>query len=182
MNMTGPLRKFVLTTHVICSVGWFGAVAGFLALALSALADPYDQKARAAYLAMDLITRFVIVPLCIASLLTGILESLGTTWGLFRHYWVLFKLLLTLVATVLLLVHTQPIRYAASIAAEPASSGGDLRNVGIQLVADAGAAFVLLLVATTLGVYKPRGMTAYGLRKQSKGASLERGPAPADAA
>jgi hypothetical protein len=30
----------------------------------------------------------------------------------------------------------------------------------------AGAALLLLLVATTLAIYKPRGMTRYGQRKQ----------------
>jgi hypothetical protein len=42
--------------------------------------------ARAAYLAMDLTSRFVIVPLARASLLTGLAQALGTPWGLFRHY------------------------------------------------------------------------------------------------
>ena len=41
---------------------------------------------RGAYLAMDLIGWFVIVPLSLASLLTGLVQALGTTWGLFRHY------------------------------------------------------------------------------------------------
>lgn len=32
-------------------------------------------------------------------------------------------------------------------------------------MADAGAAMLVLLVATTLSVYKPRGLTRYGQRK-----------------
>lgn len=55
---------------------------------------------RAAYLAMDLTGRFVIVPLSLGSLLTGRVQSLGTTWGLFRHYWVLMKFQITILATV----------------------------------------------------------------------------------
>lgn len=109
MPMTPGLRKFALTAHVVSSVGWFGAVAGFLALAIAGLMSPDAQIVRAVYLAMDLTARFVIVPLCLASLLTGLVSSLGTSWGLFQHYWVLVKLLLAIPSTILLLLHTRPI-------------------------------------------------------------------------
>lgn len=118
------------------------------------------------YVSMELTTWAVIVPLSLASLLTGLVQSLGTTWGLFRHYWVLAKLLLTIFATIALLLHTQPIAYMAHVAVETTLSGADLRELRIQLVADAGAALLVLLVTTTLAVYKPRGMTRYGCRKQ----------------
>jgi len=112
---------------------------------------------RAAYLATGLITWFVIVPLSLASLLTGLVQSLGTTWGLFRHYWVLAKLLLTILGTIVLLLHTQPISLLAGVAAETTLSSADLGELRIQLVANAGAALLVLLVATTLSVYKPGG-------------------------
>jgi hypothetical protein len=110
---------------------------------------------------------FVLVPLSLASLLTGLVQSLGTTWGLFRHYWVLFKLLINLVASIVLLLYMQTLSYLAGIAAETTLSSGDLgalRNPSPVL--HAGGALLLLLVATTLAVYKPRGMTRYGQRKQ----------------
>lgn len=166
MLMTPRLRKLALTAHVTSSVGWLGSVAAFLALAVAGLVSHDTQKVRAAYLAMDLVTWFVIVPLCLASLLTGLVQSLGTAWGLFRHYWVLVKLLLTVLATIILLLHTQAISYVAAIAAKAALSSGDLSRLRVQLVADAGAALLVLLVATVLSVYKPRGMTRYGQRKQ----------------
>ncbi|WP_437719525.1 hypothetical protein [Sorangium sp. So ce448] len=166
MTMTPPLRKLALTAHVTSSVGWLGSVAAFLALAIAGLTWQEAPTVRAAYLAMDLITWLVIVPLSLASLLTGVVQSLGTPWGLLRHYWVMFKLLLTVVATGVLLLHTRPIHYVASVAAETALSGRDLRQVRIQLVADATAALVTLLVATALSVYKPRGVTRYGRREQ----------------
>src|SRR5438128_247342 len=107
--MTPGLRKLALTTHVTSSVGWLGAVAGFLCLAIAGLGSGDPQIVRAAYLAMHVTTWFVIVPFSLASLLTGLVQALGTTWGLFRHYWVVTKLLLTSFATLLLLVHTQAI-------------------------------------------------------------------------
>src|SRR5438093_7986995 len=140
MTMRPGVRKFALTTHVTSAVGWLGAVGAFLALAIAGLGSQDAQIVRAAYLAMHLTTWFVIVPLSVAALLTGIVQSIGTTWGLFRHYWVLAKLALTVLATVILLVHTQPIGRVAAVAAERMLSSAELCQVRIQLVADAGAA------------------------------------------
>jgi hypothetical protein len=174
MMMPPGVRKFALTAHVTSSVGWLGSVAAFLALAIAGLSSPDAQMMRGAYLAMHLTTWFVIVPLSVASLLTGFIESLGTTWGLFRHYWVVTKLLLTVLATFILLLHTQPIDHVAAVAAQTALSSTDLRQVRIQLIADAGAALFVLLVTTALSVYKPWGMTPYGLRQQYDAAAVPR--------
>jgi len=165
--MTPPVRKFALTAHVTSSVGWLGAVAAFLALAVAGLTSQDPQVVRAAYLAMELTAWFVIVPLSLASLVTGLVQSLGTTWGLFRHYWVLIKLVMTILATLALLVHMRPISYMALVAATTTIARADHRGVRVQLVATAGAALLVLLVATTLGVFKPRGITPYGRRKQN---------------
>jgi hypothetical protein len=166
MIMTPGVRKFALTAHVTSSVGWLGAVAGFLALAVAGLASGDAQIVRAAYLGMELTAWFVIVPFSLASPLTGLVMSLGTTWGLFRHYWVLVKFLITIFATIVLLLHMQPIGHLARVVAETTLSRGELSALRIQLVANAGAAILALLVATVLSVYKPRGMTPYGWRKQ----------------
>jgi hypothetical protein len=165
MTMTPRLRKFALTAHITSSVGWLGVVTSFLALAVAGLTSQDPQIVQAAYLAMELIARFIIVPLCLASLLTGLVLSLGTKWGLFRHYWILMKLLITILATIGLLVHMQSISYLAGVAAETTLSITDLR-MQIQLVVAASAALLVLLVATILAVYKPRGLTRYGWRKQ----------------
>jgi hypothetical protein len=165
-TMTPDLRKFALTAHVTSSVGWLGAVAGFLALAVAGLTSQDAQMVRAAYLAMELTGWFVIVPLSLASTLTGFVQALGTVWGLFRHYWVVAKLLITILATIVLLVHMQPIGHIADVVAQATVAGGELRGLRIQLVADAGAALAVLLVATALSVYKPRGMTPYGRHRQ----------------
>jgi hypothetical protein len=164
--MTPGLRKLALTAHVTSSVSLLGSIAAFLALAIAGLTGQDAQIVRAAYLAMDLIARFIIVPLAFASLLTGLIQSLGTQWGLFRHYWVLAKLLLTVFATTVLLAKIQLISYAASLAAEPILSRADLRAAGIELALHAAAGLLVLLVPTVLSVYKPRGLTPYGQRRQ----------------
>jgi hypothetical protein len=172
MAMTPRLRKLVLTAHVTSSVGWLGAVAAFLALAIAGLASKDAQLATAAYLAAKVTTWSVIVPLCLASLVTGLLQALGSSWGLLRHYWVLIKLLLTLFATAVLFIHTQPIGEMARAAGQATLAGTDLTTMRIQLVVAAGAALVVLLVVTTLSVYKPRGMTRYGQRQQYRQRAL----------
>ena len=165
MTMSPRLRKFGLTAHVISSVGWLGAVAVFLVLAIAGLTSQDAQTVRAAYLATELITWFALVPLAFTTLLTGLIQSLGTPWGLFRHYWVLGKLLLTVIGTIVLLLYTQTVGHIADIAATTESIA-DLRELGTSPVLHAGAALVVLLIATVLAVYKPRGMTRYGWRKQ----------------
>jgi len=164
--MTPRLRKFALTAHVTSSVGWLGAVAGFLALAVVGLTSQDAQTVRGAYLVMEPAAWFLLVPLAFASLLTGLVQSLGTTWGLFRHYWVLFKLLINVFATIVLLMYMQTLSSLKDMAAETTSSGdpGVLRSSSPVL--HTAAAMLLLLVATTLAVYKPRGLTPYGQRKQ----------------
>jgi hypothetical protein len=174
MLMSPGLRKLALTTHVSTSVGWLGAVAAFLALSIAGVSSKEPQIVRAAYLAMHLTTWYVIVPLSLASFLTGLVESLATPWGLFRHYWVVTKLLLTLLATILLLVHTQPIGRVADVAAQSVLAAGDLRQIRLQLIGDASAALFVLLVTTTLSVYKPWGLTFYGVRVQAADVDRQR--------
>jgi DMSO/TMAO reductase YedYZ heme-binding membrane subunit len=163
--MSRGVRRLALTAHVTASVGWFGGVVAFLALALAGLISQDAELVRAAYQAMALIGWVVIVPLALASLLTGIIQSLGTAWGLFRQWWVVAKLVITVPATILVVVHMQPISHVAGVAAEGALSPTDLSDLRIQFVAQAVAALVVLLVATVLSVYKPRGRTPYGRRK-----------------
>ena len=168
MAMAPGFRRFALTAHVASSVGWLGAVLPFLALAIAGLASSDVQVVRATYLAMKLIAWFVILPLCLASLLTGLVSSLGTPWGLVRQYWVLLKLLITVSSTFLLLMHMQPIDAAAGAAAQGLLSDMDLRGPRIQLVVESGAALLALLVATALSTYKPKGMTRYGWSRQQE--------------
>jgi hypothetical protein len=164
VTMSPGLRKFALAVHLTVSVGWVGAVAAYLALDMTAATGEDAQALRAAYLAMESIARFVIVPLALASLLTGLVMSLGTKWGLFRHYWVLISLVLTLVATAVLLVETRAISSLADMAADPTTSGEDLRAMPNTLVHSIGGT-VVLLVVLVLNTYKPQGLTRYGWRK-----------------
>ncbi len=161
MTMAPRRRKFVFTVHVVSAVSWIGAVVAYLALVVAALTSQDTQTVRAAFLAMELIY-FVLIPLAFVSLLTGLVQSLGTTWGLFRHYWVIFKFVLTVVATFVLLLNMQTV---SSLADTAARESADLPGAGGQLL-HAGVGLLVLLTTAILAVYKPRGMTRYGQRKQ----------------
>ncbi len=166
MNMTPAVRKFALTAHITFSVGWLGAVAGFLALAVAGLTSYDAQLVRGLYLAMNVTGWYVIVPLCLASLLTGLVMSLGTKWGLFRHYWVTVKFLLTIISTLILFGFTQTLNNIGVLAANTTMPIDELRNLSQSPVIHSGGGLLVLLVNTTLSVYKPWGRTQYGLRKQ----------------
>jgi hypothetical protein len=152
-TMAPGLRRFALIAHITASVGWIGAIAAFLPLAITGLTSQDAQMVRAAYLGMDWIGWHVLVPLSFASLLTGLIQSLGTPWGLFRHYWILAKLLINVLANIVLLLFMMNLDSGYY-----GSSNAPVLHSGIALL--------LLLVATALSVYKPRGVTPYGWRKQ----------------
>ena len=153
----------MLVVHVAFSVGWLGAVATSLALGVIGLTAD-GELVRAVYLTLEPLGWYVLIPLSLASLLTGLVHAFGTAWGLFRHYWVSIKLLMNLFATGVLLLYMQTLAYLADRAEASATTG----LADPSPVLHSAAAVVLLLVATALSIYKPRGMTGYGQRKQAR--------------
>ena len=161
-------RKLTLTAHVTASVGWMGAVGVFVVFAIIGLASGNAQLVRAVYLTMSPMAWYAILPLCLASLTTGLLQSYGTSWGFFRHYWVIFKLIINVLSTLILIVHMAPIDFISGVAANGPIMHGQYVPVRIQMLVASSIAFVALLVATVLSIYKPKGLTPYGLRLASK--------------
>ncbi len=164
MTLNPFFRKLGLTAHITFSVGWFGSVLAFLVLAVAGVISLDYQLIRSSYLSMDLIAWYIIIPFCFGSLLTGIIQSLGTPWGVFKHYWVAVKLVMTVISTIILIAHMQPISNLAEVASKEVLSYSELRGLRTRLIFDAGAALLVLLVAITLSVYKPWGKTPFGMR------------------
>jgi hypothetical protein len=156
--MTTGVRRLTLTVHLTCSVGWIGAVLAYLALGIWAATARDADTVRAAWAAMSVTGWWAIVPLAVAALATGLVMSLGTRWGLFRHYWVLVSLALTIVCAVVLLLHMPSV--SAAVATGRSGAGGDLFHPA--------AGLIVLLATAVLNVYKPRGLTRYGWRKQQQ--------------
>ncbi|MEO6671055.1 MAG: hypothetical protein ABIN36_16355 [Ferruginibacter sp.] len=155
--MTARSSKLVLTSHITFSVGWLGAVAVFIVLAITGLTTMDNQLSRSVLIAMDMSAWFVIVPFCLASFFTGLIQALGTRWGLFKHYWIVVKLFLTIAMTILLLLHMQPISYLANVATETSFQNSRYAGQLLDIITKAGAAILVLVFITTISVYKPWG-------------------------
>lgn len=173
-TMRPALRKLTLTAHVVVSIGWFGAATGVLALGIVGLTSEDAGLVSAAYLATEVIWKFVIIPFSLAALVTGLVQALGTQWGLFRHYWVVTKFLITIGAVILLLLHTGSLLPAlvSSAQSAPRVEGVAGHHHGgipprIHLVVAASGTLVLLFIATTLSIYKPWGRTRFARRNAS---------------
>jgi len=162
--MRPALRKLALAIHLTTSVGWIGAVAGYLALDVTVTTSGDPTVVRAAWVAMGLIARWALVPLAIASLLTGLVMAVGTKWGLVRHWWVLISFLLTVGATGVLLLESRVISDSAAVAADSTTSTDELLAMPGTLPHSVGG-LVVLLAVQVLNVYKPQGLTPYGWRK-----------------
>ena len=158
-KMPRSLRKMVLTVHVVVSVGWIGIEAGLLALGLTGLYTRDPEVLRAAYVAVGIFGGVFLVPVSMGTLVTGVLLSVGTPWGLVRHYWVVVKFVLT-VALVAgsILVLNQRLQEAAVRGSEVPLSTLTSAVVGtlrFQIVVAVSVDLLLLVTATTLSVYKP---------------------------
>jgi hypothetical protein len=162
MILSPSLRKLTLAVHVVTSVGLLGSVAAFLVLAIAGLTIGDAEIVRGIYVVLDLLARLIIVPLAITALAVGLIESLGTRWGLIRHYWIIAKLVVTIVAIVVLLLQLPTIGYLAAAAAAQPLSPGDLGEGRMALVLHSGGGLLVLLIPALLSIYKPRGRTGYG--------------------
>jgi len=63
-----------------------GGVLASVVLAVVGVSSSDAALIRGSYLSLESIGWYVLVPLSVASLATGLIQSLGTSWGLARHY------------------------------------------------------------------------------------------------
>ncbi len=149
--MPPNVRKLALIAHVAVSVGFSGAVAAFLALALAGLRDG------SLYGAANLVVCAVIVPAGFAALVSGVVSSLGTPWGLVRYYWVVAKLVLTVVVLIVLLLQLPTIAMLADLSARGAVAGSAFSEARMALVIHASGGLAALILPLILSIYKPEG-------------------------
>lgn len=161
MQFTPSWRKALLFVHLLCSLAWLGAIAAYCSLAARGLVGAADLSTRAVYVGMQDVGWHIVVPLGFASVLTGIAQAAGTPWGLLRNYWVIVKLVISILALAILLLHMGPTDDLARAAVQDVLLPSDLRGMRLQLVLDSAAAIVVLMVAAALGVYKPAGRTPW---------------------
>ncbi|MEU8704076.1 DUF2269 domain-containing protein [Streptomyces sp. NPDC048565] len=149
-----PARRSLLVAHVAVSVSWLGLTVGLLALGLSAFLTHDATMAQAATRAMKVFSDWLIVPVALLSLLSGLLLALGTPWGLARHRWVWTKFWLTLTTAGLSIFALRP-----GIDEAAARGAAD-----IDLLIAPSVATATYLFITAISVLKPWGPTRRGLR------------------
>ena len=167
MTFSNPTRKFILFAHVTTSVGLLGAVASFLLLSIFGLVSSNVQLVQASYVLLMPLTAYLILPLVVASLLIGMISSLGTPWGLVRYYWVAAKLSLTAVTLIVLLLQMNAIAELSSIAAARMVTDTDI-GLRIRMIVHAGGGLGVLLLIMILSLWKPKGVTPFGQRQSSQ--------------
>ncbi|MFE4972223.1 DUF2269 domain-containing protein [Kitasatospora sp. NPDC056651] len=155
------VRKPLVVLHVVASVGWLALMLCLLALAVAALTAGDADRLRTAYRAMGLLGDVLILPLSLLAFLSGVALGLGTSWGLFRYYWVSIKFWLTLgamAASVLAL--TARLHDAVRVVdAHPTGpiTVAELGFVRYNTVIVPAVALALYLFMVVLSVYKPWG-------------------------
>uniref|UniRef100_A0AAU3GY93 DUF2269 domain-containing protein n=1 Tax=Streptomyces sp. NBC_01401 TaxID=2903854 RepID=A0AAU3GY93_9ACTN len=159
-----PARRSLLVAHVAVSVSWLGLTVGLLALGLSAFLTHDPTLAQAATRAMKVFSDWLIVPVALLALLSGLLLALGTPWGLARHRWVWTKFWLTLITAALSIFALRPgINEAAARGA-----------ADIDLLIAPSVATATYLFITAISVLKPWGPTRRGLRLRQARESTRR--------
>lgn len=93
-RVSSRVYKLLFAEHIIISGGWLGIAVAKLALAVAAATTGAPGVSDALHSSMRVVN--VAFPAAaVGTLVTGILLSLGTKWGLLRHYWVATKLTLS---------------------------------------------------------------------------------------
>lgn len=155
-------RKAILTLHVTVAVGWVGIEIAQLLLGLVGLTTDDAGVVRATRVVMEIIGIELTVGMAWMTLLTGLLLSAATKWGLLKHHWIVTKLVITV--TLMLNGHL----FIQHWLREQAEMGGAPASLSLQLVVTMSISLALLLTATTLSIYKPWGKTRRGRRPAAK--------------
>lgn len=149
MRASDPTRKALTTVHIVSSVALLGQELVLVVLALVAIRSTDPSLVRGVYTLLGILVPSVGIPLFLVALVSGVVLSLRTRWGLLRHYWVIAKLVLLLATALMGALWVSP--YAEQLISDPRPGwqAAHLAGVLTQLSA--------LTVATALSVYKPRG-------------------------
>lgn len=151
MSLTSPHHKALLILHITAAVGVLGADLALLTLDVSGArgVDPATI-----YPAAHTLGEWLIAPLAVIALSTGILLAAIGKWGLWRYLWVATKLSITAVLTVL--VFTLLVPGLGAAAHDAVGTGHAVAQSKRTLLAIIPiVASTLLLVNVALAVAKP---------------------------
>lgn len=163
-------RKAVLVLHILSGIGWVGVDIAVFTLLLTARASTDATLVASAFNAIRIVVPVAVPPLSLGILVTGLLLGLGTPWGLLRYWWVVVKLGLSLVMTVLVFTSLVPgVGEIGTLALTTASADAVRASLGPlpdQLMYPPVVSFLMLSVATALSVFKPGRRTPWSDRSK----------------
>jgi hypothetical protein len=145
-------RRLLLAAHIIVTGGALGADAALLALGVSGLRDTDPHMV---YPAAYLLGRWLVAPLAVGSVLSGLALAAAGPWRPLRHGWVTVKLTLAAALAAAALALLVPRLGHAAAAAVGSSPLGMPRGDRVVAVAAPAAALLLLGINVALGVFKP---------------------------
>ncbi|MGP3926134.1 2Fe-2S iron-sulfur cluster-binding protein [Streptomyces sp. 8N616] len=169
-------RKVWLMLHIGFSVSWLGLSLAMAVMSVVGLTADDHGTRRTAYDIMHLFDLTLVIPSMALALITGVVVSVGTPWGLIRHWWVLLKFVIAL-SLPLFAAFFEHKWIKELQALEPSQEPG---GTGLALVVCLVVFTVLLWTAVFLSVFKPGGRTRWGRRAaaaRSAGSSAKRVPA-----
>lgn len=158
-RLTGRPRRLLRAGHVVVAGGWFGLVVAMLVLGVTARTAASVELAASAYRLMARIGGAVIPPMAVATMLSGVVLSLVTPWGLVRHWWIVAKAVLGLVVIVTAVSLTD------SWITQAVADASVVGAAGTRLVVASVVHLAMLAVATVISVDKPWGRTPVGRRR-----------------
>ena len=169
-------RKALLVLHVVSGISWMGVDIALLALLLTARTTDDATLVFSALNAIRIIVPLAVPSLSLSILVTGVLLGLGTTWGLFRYWWVLVKLILSLIMTLLVFVSLVPGVNQMALLDISITSADAMRasagSVTTGLMYPPVVSFLMLGTATVLSIFKPWRRTPWS-RAADKGKERE---------
>lgn len=94
MKLSARGQKILKIVHLVCAIAWIGSA--IVMNTLRHLVD-IDSVEGMYYVAvvLEAVDMDILVPGAILCLLTGVVYGLFTTWGFFKHRWLIVKWVLT---------------------------------------------------------------------------------------
>lgn len=163
VKLSRPARRATLIVHVIGAACWLGLTLGLVALALTAITTDASAAVEASVRSMKVFADWLVLPLALVTLVSGLVLSLGTQWGLARHRWVYTKFWLTLATT---LASAFALRPGVDESAATVSAGNPVTDTA-GLIAGPLISLSAYLFMTVLSVLKPWGLTRRGQKQRA---------------
>ncbi|MEU9991013.1 DUF2269 domain-containing protein [Streptomyces sp. NPDC048045] len=170
MMLSRPARRASLVVHVAASASWLGLTLGLLALGITATATGSAVTAQASVRGMKLFADWLLLPVAFLTLLSGVLLSMGTPWGLARHRWVYIKFWLTLATTAATAFALRP---GVNSALAALTAGGPLPGARAVLAGPVVSLSAYVFM-TAISVLKPWGLTRRGRNHRAAARAAKR--------